>query len=43
MQHRHLEKPFALSQLRALIAEQLEQLGRCSRDTPARAAPGPSA
>jgi two-component system cell cycle sensor histidine kinase/response regulator CckA len=34
MSHRHLEKPFALSQLRALIHEQLERLGRCQRDTP---------
>ncbi|HET6333258.1 MAG TPA: response regulator, partial [Polyangiales bacterium] len=35
MSHRHLEKPFALSQLRALIQEQLERLGRCQRDTAA--------
>jgi CheY-like chemotaxis protein len=34
MSHRHLEKPFALSQLRGLIQEQLERLGRWQRDTP---------
>jgi two-component system cell cycle sensor histidine kinase/response regulator CckA len=40
MSHRHLEKPFALSQLRGLIQEQLERLGRCQRDTPSvRAVP----
>jgi len=32
MAHRHLEKPFALSQLRDLIREQLEKLGRCPRE-----------
>jgi two-component system cell cycle sensor histidine kinase/response regulator CckA len=30
MAHRHLEKPFALSQLRGLIRDQLEKLGPCA-------------
>jgi PAS domain S-box-containing protein len=33
MSQRHLEKPFALSQLRGLIQEQLERLGRCVRES----------
>jgi CheY-like chemotaxis protein len=33
MSQRHLEKPFALSQLRGLIHEQLERLGRCTRES----------
>ena len=32
MADRHLEKPFALSQLRELIRDQLEKLGRCPRE-----------
>jgi len=32
MSQRHLEKPFALSQLRGLIQEQLTRLGRCARE-----------
>ncbi|HKP64620.1 MAG TPA: response regulator [Polyangiales bacterium] len=32
MAHRHLEKPFALSQLRELIRDQLDKLGRCGRE-----------
>lgn len=34
MSHRHLEKPFALSQLRALIRDQLERLGPAAREKP---------
>jgi two-component system cell cycle sensor histidine kinase/response regulator CckA len=41
MAQRHLEKPFALSQLRGLIAEQLERLGRCVRE-PAALGANPS-
>ncbi|HKU42600.1 MAG TPA: response regulator [Polyangiales bacterium] len=33
MSHRHLEKPFALSQLRELIRDQLEKLGRARRQS----------
>lgn len=35
MSQRHLEKPFALSQLRGLIQDQLERLGRCVRESAA--------
>jgi len=34
MGQRHLEKPFALSQLRGLIQEQLERLGRVKKELP---------
>jgi PAS domain S-box-containing protein len=43
MAKRHLEKPFALSQLRELIQEQLESLGRTSRDPMPMSGPAPSA
>jgi FixJ family two-component response regulator len=43
MAKRHLEKPFALSQLRELIQEQLESLGRSQREGVPFSGPVPSA
>jgi CheY-like chemotaxis protein len=43
MAKRHLEKPFALSQLRELIQEQLTSLGRSTREPPPPPRPTPTA
>jgi CheY-like chemotaxis protein len=43
MAKRHLEKPFALSQLRELIQEQLTSLGRSTREPAPPPGPVPSA